>query len=160
VVLAALLLMRRMSEVFRTRALVSGDEGAHPALPRGAVVYEIAGPLFFGAAQKAIQALQYVGDHSRVVILDVHAVPSLDVTGLVALESAIARLHKRKALVILAGVQPQPARVLDRSALQPAPGKLQFAASMQEAADQARAVITPSAELRAIAAVPPRPDPA
>ena len=35
VVLAALLLMRRMSEVFRTRALVSGDEGAHPALPRG-----------------------------------------------------------------------------------------------------------------------------
>ena len=160
VVLAALLLMRRMSEVFRTRALVSGDEGAHPALPRGAVVYEIAGPLFFGAAQKAIQALQYVGDHSRVVILDMHHVPVLDVTGLVALESAIARLHKRKALVILAGVQQQPSRVLARSALQAAPGKLQFAGSMQEAADQARAVITPSAELRAITAVPPRPDPA
>jgi SulP family sulfate permease len=138
VVLAALLLMGRMSEVFRTRALVSGDEGAHPALPRGAVVYEIAGPLFFGAAQKAIQALQFVGDHSRVVILDVHSVPVLDITGLVALESAIARLHHRKALVILSGVQPQPARVLARSALKAAPGKLQFAISMQEAADQAR----------------------
>jgi len=50
--------------------------------------------------------------------------------------------------------------VLARSALQAAPGKLQFAGSMQEAADQARAVITPSAELRAITAVPPRPDPA
>jgi len=89
-----------------------------------------------------------------------HHVPVLDVTGLVALESAIARLHKRKALVILAGVQQQPSRVLARSALQAAPGKLQFAGSMQEAADQARAVITPSAELRAITAVPPRPDPA
>ena len=124
------------------------------------MVYEIAGPLFFGAAQKAIQALQFVGDHSRVVILDVHSVPVLDVTGLVALESAISRLHKRKALVILAGVQPQPARVLARSALRAIPGKLQFAGSMQEAADQARAVITPSAELRAVAAPPPRPDPA
>jgi sulfate permease, SulP family len=160
VVLAALLLMRRMSEVFSTRALVSGDEGAHPALPRGVVAYEIAGPLFFGAAQKAIQALQFFGDHSRVVILDVHSVPVLDVTGLVALESAISRLHKRKALVILAGVQPQAARVLARSALKATPGKLQFASSMQEAADEARAVITPSAELRAITAPPPRPDPA
>ena len=32
----------------------------------------------------------------------------------------------------LAGVQPQPAQVLARSALQPAPGKLRIAASMQE----------------------------
>jgi SulP family sulfate permease len=146
VMLAALLLMRRMQEVFQTRTLAHGEEGRHPQMPRGAVVYEIAGPLFFGAAQKAVHALQFVGDHSKVVVLDVHSVPVLDVTGLVALESAISNLQKRKALVILSGVQPQPKRVLERAGLGTSPGRLQFASSMQEAAQQARTVLTPTSE--------------
>ena len=146
VMLAALLLMRRMQEIFQARTLAHGEEGRHPQMPRGAVVYEIAGPLFFGAAQKAIHALQFVGDHSKVVVLDVHSVPVLDVTGLVALESAISKLHKGKALVILSGVQPQPMRVLERAGLGTSPGRLQFASSMQEAAQQARVVLTPTSE--------------
>jgi len=97
------------------------------------MVYEIAGPLFFGAAQKAMHAPQFVGDHSKVVVLDLRSVPVLDVTGLVALESA-------------SGVQAQPRRVLERSGLTSTPGKLQFAVSMQEAAQQARVVLTPTSE--------------
>jgi SulP family sulfate permease len=115
-------------------------------MPRGAVVYEIAGPLFFGAAQKAIHALQFVGDHSKVVVLDLRSVPVLDVTGLVALESALSKLQSRKTLVILSAVQAQPQGVLARAGLTATPGKLQFAASMQEAAQQARAVLTPTSE--------------
>ena len=114
------------------------------------MVYEIAGPLFFGAAQKAIHALQFVGDHSKVVVLDVHSVPVLDVTGLVALESAISKLQSRKALVILSGVQAQPRGVLERAGLTATPGKLQFATSMQEAAQQARVVLTPTSETPAV----------
>jgi sulfate permease, SulP family len=144
VMLAALLLMRRMQEIFQARTVAHGEVGRHPQMPRGAVVYEIAGPLFFGAAQKAIHALQFVGDHSKVVVLDLHSVPVLDVTGLVALESALSKL--KKSLVILAGVQPQPKRVLDRAGLIPSPGKLQFADSMLEAAQQARTVLTPTSE--------------
>ncbi|HEY1908073.1 MAG TPA: STAS domain-containing protein, partial [Myxococcaceae bacterium] len=146
VMLAALLLMRRMQEIFQARTVAHGEEGRHPQMPRGAVVYEIAGPLFFGAAQKAIHALQFVGDHSKVVVLDVHSVPVLDVTGLVALESAISKLQAAKALVILSGVQTQPMRVLERAGLVTIPGRLQFASSMQEAAQQARAVLTPTSE--------------
>jgi hypothetical protein len=71
-------------------------------------------------------------------------VPVLDVTGLVALESAIAKLQARKSLVILSGVQQQPAGVLARSGLKPAPRKLLFARSMQEAADLARSFLTPT----------------
>jgi MFS superfamily sulfate permease-like transporter len=72
--------MRRMQEIFQARTVAHGEEGRHPQMPRGAVVYEIAGPLFFGAAQKAIHALQFVGDHSKVLVLDVRSVPVLDVT--------------------------------------------------------------------------------
>ena len=146
VLLAALLLMRRLQEIFQARTVEHGESGRHPQMPRGAVVYEIAGPLFFGAAQKAVHALQFVGDHSRVVVLDLHSVPVLDVTGLVALESAIAKLQSSKALVILSGVQHQPKRVLQRAGLAARPGTLQFASSMQDAAEQARAVLTPTAE--------------
>jgi sulfate permease, SulP family len=120
------------------------------------VVYEIAGPLFFGAAQKAIHALKATGDHSRVVILDIRSVPVLDVTGLVALESAVANLQARKSVVILAGVQPQPARLLARSRLRPTPGKLLFARTMQEATEQARASLTPTSE-HPIITPPPQP---
>ena len=148
VVLASLLLMRRMQEVFQARTVAHGEVGRHPQMPRGAVVYEIAGPLFFGAAQKAIHALKFVGDQSKVVVLDMHSAPVLDVTGLVALESAISKLGK--SLIILSGVQPQPRRVLERAGLSARPGRLQFATSMQEAAEQARAVLTPTAEVPVI----------
>jgi SulP family sulfate permease len=160
VVLAALLLMRRMQEIFQTRTVAHGEEGRHPQMPRGAVVYEIAGPLFFGAAQKAIHALQFVGDHSKVLVLDVRSVPVLDVTGLVALESAISKVQSRKTLVILSGVQAQPRRVLERAGLTAVPGKLQFATSMQEAAQQARVILTPTSETPVVAGAEPTTPPA
>jgi len=64
----------------------------------------------------------------------------------VALESAISKLQTAKALVILSGVQSQPMRVLERAGLGTSPGRLQFASSMQEAAHQARVVLTPTSE--------------
>jgi len=87
-----------------------------------------------------------VADGDGVREIPALPVPVLDVTGLVALESAISKLQSQKALVILSGVQAQPMRVLERAGLTSKPGKLQFASSMQEAAQQARVVLTPTSE--------------
>lgn len=76
---------------------------------------EIAGPLFFGAAQKAMSALETVESGVKVVILDMLAVPAIDATGLVALESAIARLNDDGVKVILAGVGGQTLRAFARA---------------------------------------------
>ncbi len=115
ILLAALLFMRRMAEV-------SGGEVAeasHPlvveGLPKDVLVYEVAGPLFFGAAQKAMSALQRVAQGVAVVILDLQSVPAIDATGLVALESAIDRLYRMNVFVVLAGVQHQPLEVLGKA---------------------------------------------
>src|SRR6185369_2473135 len=117
VLLAALLFMRRMAEI--SGAKLASD--AHPALreplPKGVVLYEIAGPLFFGAAQAAMNALETVARGTRIVILDLSSVPAMDATGLVNLESAIERLQRDKTFVILAGVQPQPRRVLEKAGI-------------------------------------------
>ncbi len=110
--LAALLFMRRMAQLTRSKV----HEGTHPVLPRGmpdgVFVYDIAGPLFFGAAQRAMATLGVIADKARVVILRMDQVPDMDATGLVALESALERLEHYKCMTIIVGVQRQPRRLL------------------------------------------------
>ncbi len=117
IVLAALLFMRRMSELFHARL----DSAASPHLvdPKmaGVVVYQIGGPLFFGAAEKAASTLARISDTTRAVILQMNDVPVMDVTGLVALESAIARLCAMKVYVVLVGVQAQPREILAKAGI-------------------------------------------
>jgi sulfate permease, SulP family len=126
VVLAALLFMRRMAEV--THGEISEEQ--HPAakipLPKGVIVYDIAGPLFFGAAQKAMSTLNRVSAITRSVILRMDAVPAIDSTGLVALESALDQLEKRDVLTIITGLQRQPAVLLKKSNLENRRAKVLF----------------------------------
>ena len=133
IVLAALLFMQRMSNISGTH--ISEDRHKHLADPKlaGVVVYEIAGPLFFGAAEKAVSTLAPVAGKAQVVILQMDAVPAMDMTGLVALESAVAKLHRKHTYVVLAGVQKQPREVLDKAGFREEAGKLAICANSEEA---------------------------
>jgi SulP family sulfate permease len=117
---------------------------AHPELsaplPRGVVLYEVAGPLFFGAAQAAMSALQTVEKRTvRAVVLDVRGVPAIDATGLVNLESLLRRLNGAGIKVILAGVQPQPLRAMARAGWRNRQGRLRMYRSFNRAIAAARA---------------------
>ena len=123
VVLAALLFMRRMAEI--TQGRLTGGVGGHertaaegiPAdLQDKVAIYDIAGPLFFGAAQKAMGSLGTVAGGLKVLIVRLDKVPVMDATGLVALESAIATLTGHGCATILVGLQPQPAQLIERAA--------------------------------------------
>jgi SulP family sulfate permease len=140
VMLAALLFMRRMAEMAGARFV----EGEHPALrgplPDGVLVYELAGPLFFGAAQKAMNALHYAAEKkrgARTVILDFANVPVMDATGLVALTEAIHALHEQKITVVLAAVKAQPREVLKDAELE----GFTFAESVASALDVQRTIL-------------------
>jgi sulfate permease, SulP family len=133
VVLAALLFMRRMAEIAQVQLEQGGSQG-HPDVPHDVVIYTIAGPLFFGAAEKAVSALQRGPTRARAVILDLTGVPAMDVSGLVALESALDRLQRAGVLVVLAGARPQPARVLAKAGIIPRPGRLAVCDDMADAA--------------------------
>lgn len=138
VMLASLLFMRRMAEIAGAKVA----DGEHPdlaeALPRGVVLYRIEGALFFGAAAKAMDEIELVGGHVRALILDLGSVPAMDATGLVALESAIARLEKNETLVILTAVQTQPKRVLDKAGIVAKEGHIVFCERLQDAVAHAR----------------------
>jgi SulP family sulfate permease len=132
IVLASLLFMRRTAELTHSRLLdaTSGDDSEYRLAP-GVALYEVAGPLFFGAAQNAMGALHAVGSQSRVIVLALGRVPSIDATGLVALESALTRLRAAKKQVVLTGPLPEPRQVFDRANLLKQHDHVHFAESVE-----------------------------
>jgi sulfate permease, SulP family len=138
VMLAALLLMRTMADLVSARPLLDTPHHTDRSVPRGVVLYEVAGPLFFGAAQKAINVLESMHEATRAVVFDLTAVPAMDYTALVALESAIQRLHERNILVVLAGIQTQPGRVFAKAGLKPVPGKLVMSKTLADGVARTR----------------------
>jgi sulfate permease, SulP family len=145
VLLAALLFMRRMAQLSSVHLVGAEHAPITPPLPPGVIVYDVGGPLFFGAAQKAMSALDAVEDGVRTVVLDLRDVPTIDATGLVGLESAMTRLHRMGVLVILGGVQPQPVQVFARAGLRDEEGKLIVRESFDEAIVLARVLLPSSA---------------
>lgn len=150
VVLAAFLFMRRMAEVTQIRLAEAGQHEDLPgSIPRGVTVYDISGPLFFGAAQKAMSALDVLDSKTAAVILLMDGVSAMDATGLVALESALAPLARNKCTVILCGVREQPRALLKKAQLEKH-YNIVFSENTRDALDKA----TVAAEARA--AQPPK----
>lgn len=113
--LAAALFIRRMSEV-TSATLHSHETHAHLSGLPGVLVYEIGGPLFFGASQKAMANIEFIDPDAKTVIFDFRDVPAVDVTGLINLESAVRKLRSKSIRVILAGIEEQPLRALHKAA--------------------------------------------
>jgi SulP family sulfate permease len=152
VMLAALLFMRRMA-ISTTVALESPHEhGIGIDLPPGVRMYEVAGPMFFGAAKSAMEVLATVGDRrDHTVVLNMQHVPTIDVTGLVALESALDRLFRSRIKVILTGLTAEVADMLERAGIRRDPGRLAFAPDVETALSMA---IVHAARLRTSAEPP------
>jgi sulfate permease, SulP family len=60
------------------------------------------------------------------------------VTGLVSLESALARLHARGTRTLLVGLNPQPRRALEKAGLPAQGGGLTLCATLAEALEALR----------------------
>jgi SulP family sulfate permease len=157
ILLASLLFMRRMAEVSGVTLVGESHPLLEDSLPRGVLLYEIAGPLFFGAAQRAIGVISRVDRRGvKVVVLDVTAVPAVDATGLVNLQSLVSRLNTSGIKVILAGVQPQPMRAFAKARWRTRKGRLRIFRSFPRGIELAKATVAgdgppPS---RAVAAEP------
>ena len=139
IVLAAFLFMQKMAAVTSSRVFGGGE---HPhlkePLPKETVLYEIAGPLFFGATENAVEAMSSITDHIRSVIFVLDAVPFMDVTGLVAFESAIQKLIARHRQIYLVGVKKQPSDILKKSDLFKEGSEIHFCKTLDEAVQKCK----------------------
>jgi SulP family sulfate permease len=138
VILSSFLFMRRMADVSGVRLVAEDHPSLGRPLPRGVLFYEIAGPLFFGAAQKAMSAIESVERRGlKAVILDLGAVPTIDATGLVALESLVKKLNGAGVKVILASVEGEPLHAFARAGWRNRRGRLRIFRSREKALAQA-----------------------
>jgi sulfate permease, SulP family len=111
VILAALLFMRRMAHAVNVELQDDGapdtaDGGLPPGpMPKGAVVYSIDGPLFFGAAEKLERTLAHIQRPATTLILRMGHVPFVDATGISAIEEIITDFTRHGAKVLLSEVR-------------------------------------------------------
>ncbi|WP_240618299.1 C4-dicarboxylic acid transporter DauA [Halomonas heilongjiangensis] len=122
--LAAALFIRRMAELTHARRLDAEDNEQARDLPRQVALYDVNGPLFFGAAEKAIASLRVVDPEVRVVMLDMRDVPSLDATAIVALRSLIEELRSQRVGLIFIGMPARMVMKLRRAGLYREAGRL------------------------------------
>ncbi len=133
VVLGSLLFMHRMSKVSMVNLIGEGHPQAPEGLPKDVRFYEIAGPLFFGAAERAMSSLRQHDRGVRAVILELSAVPTIDASGLVALEELLDDLTEDGIFVALCGAQRNVLGVLRDAGYLKEHGKRWYYASSEAA---------------------------
>lgn len=125
VVMAALMFMKRMSDVTTLNPVNADGSSRHEdpddviykIIPEGVSIYEINGPFFFGAANKLLSTLESIAKMPGIIILRMRKVPVMDATGLNALETFANHCQHSGAVLVLSGVQPQPYKLMKKSGL-------------------------------------------
>ncbi|MVW76547.1 C4-dicarboxylic acid transporter DauA [Pseudomonas xionganensis] len=135
--LAAGLFIKRMSDLTDTEPLTKGFHQALADLPEHVLAYAIRGPLFFGAAEKALSVLRRFTPGVRVVIVDISAVPLLDMTALAALDNVLRDYREQGVGLILSGPTPQVRLQLRRAGIQRRDGELAYVRDLQQAREKA-----------------------
>ncbi|MCB0686847.1 MAG: STAS domain-containing protein [Saprospiraceae bacterium] len=125
IVLSSLLFMKRMSDSLQIDAIskeipeLDAEEKVfdenYPGLPKEITIYEINGPLFFGASRHFQDALSHINYHPRIVIIRMRYVPFIDATGYRSLIQTIRSFQSTGTIVMLSGVSHEVRDELERN---------------------------------------------
>ncbi|WP_448097607.1 SulP family inorganic anion transporter [Luteibacter yeojuensis] len=144
-VVSAFVFIFRMAEAVEVSAGIklldeNGDDRAmgddtsqRTRLPPGVEVFQISGPLFFGAANRLDDLLDQFQKPPSVFILRMRRVPIIDASGVHALKTLLERCRRRGTVLVVSGLQPQPQRVIRAMALHPREDELYFVENYEAA---------------------------
>jgi len=147
VVMAAILLMKRMADVADVQSWKyieddSADDDMGDTdnirlrkVPKNTLVYEINGPMFFGAADKFMNIS--LDSHVKVVVLRMKSVPAMDVNALHALRNVLKMCEKKHITVLLSHVQEQPLRMMRKAGFDKQVGEENICENIDKALERA-----------------------
>ena len=144
-VLACLLFIKRMSEETHVNSWTYVDDDTPDVderlqkLPLQIRVYEISGPLFFGAAS-AIEHI-VVKDFTTCLVLRMRSVPALDSTAMNALVDLVEVCESKGITVVFSHVNEQPMKVMEKAGFTELVGKENFQPNISAALKRAEEVI-------------------
>ncbi|MBI4945207.1 MAG: sulfate permease [Bacteroidetes bacterium] len=123
-VLAVFLFMRRMTQISNvniiTKDMNEADDDkaiSRYKVPEGVEVFEVTGPMFFGAAYKFKESLKLMAKSPKILIIRMRFVPVIDATGLHTLEEVFKQAKNQGTKFILSGVQKGIYNELEKSRL-------------------------------------------
>ena len=108
-------------------------------IPMELAVYELTGPLFFGAADRINQI--EVNEVTRCLILRMRAVPAADSTAMNSMTALYERCKKNGVTLILSHVNEQPMRAMEKAGFVDLVGRENFCRNIEEALDHADKVL-------------------
>lgn len=147
IVLAALLFMKRMSEVSQVNAITRDlqeereeEETAGPkrTIPEGVEVFEVYGTLFFGAVDQFTESIRFIEKKPSVLILETRNLLAVDATGLRALDELYSQLSRQQTHFIISGIHKQPLFAVQGSGLLDRVGEDNICGDLDEALERAR----------------------
>lgn len=144
-ILACLLFIKRMSDETHVDSWIYMDDDSQMVdehlqkLSKQIRVYEITGPLFFGAAS-AIEHI-VVKDFTKCVVFRMRAVPALDSTAMNALHNLTEYCESKGIALVFSHVNEQPRHVMEKDGFMELVGKENFCANITEALDRAEEIV-------------------
>lgn len=145
IVLSTVMFMKRMSDVTDAYGWKEIDESNDSdnvnlkVIPEGAMVYEITGPIFFGASNKIADVIKNA--NKKVLVLRMRSVPAIDATGIHSFESIIKACKKNDTVLIMSHVNKQPMKVLKKSGMYEEIGEENICANIDAALTRAAAIL-------------------
>lgn len=151
IVLSSFVLMKRMSDnttVQLATDLFSNNANSEelfedelPILPKGVTIYEIHGPLFFGATQTFQDTMNRLQDRPTVLILRMRHVPFIDATGIYRLKEVIKKFEEQNTDIILSGVNNKVLTDLENSEIYSLLNEKNITNSIEKASERAEQII-------------------
>ncbi|MCB0586769.1 MAG: STAS domain-containing protein [Phaeodactylibacter sp.] len=153
VVLSSFFFMKRMSDSLIIRNSVdilgpqneNGEESFEEealTVPKGVLLYEIHGPLFFGASQKFQDTLLNLHQKPKILILRMRNVPFMDATGAYHLKQLVRHLQAQQVRILLSGVGEEVQGELEKSGFHKLVDKSNILANIQEAIYKSREILS------------------
>jgi SulP family sulfate permease len=147
-VLAAFLFMRQMIRISNVSSLLQEPADGLDAkrisnynIPKNVEVFELSGPLFFGAAYKFKDAIKVIEKKPAVLVVRMRNVPVIDATGIHTIKDVLKMCRKDKIHLIISGIQPQVLEEFKKSRLLFAIGKRYVTPNIDVALDRAAEVL-------------------
>lgn len=141
IVCAAFLFMKRMSDVTDVEGWKYVDDEddkdsvSLKTVPENTMVYEINGPLFFGAADKLLRIT--VRDKKNCLVLRMRSVGTIDATAMHNLELLYEDCKKKGIQMVFSHVNEQPMKVMKKDGFVELVGEENFCAHIDDALKRA-----------------------
>jgi len=146
VLLSAILFLRRMTEVTTIRQWVDTcdmvADPAHPGeikykkIPKGTLVYEIDGPVFFATVDDLIRQMVFT-EETDVVILRMRSVSTIDFTAIRALENLLIMCQNKNVTLVFSHTLEKPYAIMKKAKFVDKVGEENFCETIDLALERA-----------------------